>query len=158
MALAALNGWHVLQADFIAAYLAGDLKETVYMEQFPHLKEYFDAHPETARSLNYDIESVIELRRPLYGLKQSGACWQEKVRSIMRKRDYTPLISDNAIYQNKNVGIIVASYAEDFLLIGPNREDLQNLSQSLNSEVALNDLGDASWFLGVRIQRSTPTG
>lgn len=34
MALAILNGWHVLQADFISAYLAGELKETIYMEQF----------------------------------------------------------------------------------------------------------------------------
>lgn len=35
MALFALNGWYVLQADFISAYLAGSLKETIFMEQFP---------------------------------------------------------------------------------------------------------------------------
>lgn len=36
--------------------------------------------------------------------------------------------------------------------------DLKSLSQSLNIEVPLNDLGEAHWFLGVRIHRSSPTG
>lgn len=31
MALAAINEWHILQADIISAYLAGDLKEVIYM-------------------------------------------------------------------------------------------------------------------------------
>ena len=158
MALAALNGWYILQADFISAYLAGELKETIFMEQFPYLKEYFEAHPQEARKLNYAKDYVIELRKPLYGLKQSGACWQEKIREIMKKKNYFPLISDNAIYQNKQAKIIVASYIDDFLLLGQNRKELECLVKDLNSEVALNDLGDASWFLGVRIQRSSPTG
>ncbi|KAI1002587.1 hypothetical protein K3495_g5615 [Podosphaera aphanis] len=75
----------------------------------------------------------------------------------MSKYGYTPLISDNAIYRNKSMGIIVASYVDDFLLIGPDKYKLQALTQTLNSEVGLNDLGDASWFLGVRIRRSSPT-
>lgn len=35
MALAALNYWYILQADFMADYIAGELKETIHMEQFP---------------------------------------------------------------------------------------------------------------------------
>ncbi|KAI0995048.1 hypothetical protein K3495_g13133, partial [Podosphaera aphanis] len=158
MALAALKSWHILQADFISAYLAGDLKETIFMEQFPYLKEYFETHPKAAKDLGYTETSVIELKRPLYGLKQSGACWQDKVRCIMMKRGYKPLVSDNAIYMNKEKGITVASYVDDFLFIGPNVDELKSLSESLNSEVPLNDLGDAHWFLGVRVRRSSPTG
>ena len=93
MALAALNKWYVLQADFIAAYLAGDLKEKIFMEQFPYLKEYFVNHPEAARKFRYLEEGVIELRKPLSGLKQSGACWQEKVRSILKKKKGTRTIN-----------------------------------------------------------------
>ena len=158
MALAALNELYILQADFVSAYLAGELKETVFMEQFPYLKDYFDANPNHRKALNYSENSVIELKKPLYGLKQSGACWQEKIRTIMKAQNFTPLISDNAIYFNKTNGIIVASYVDDFLLVGPNRMRLQSLIASLNKEVALNDMGDAEWFLGMRIQRSSPTG
>lgn len=75
MALAALNEWYILQADFIAAYLAGELKEQIFMEQFPQLAEYFDNHPELASKLGYSRECVIELQKPLYGLGQSGACF-----------------------------------------------------------------------------------
>lgn len=69
MALAALNKLYVLQADFIAAYLAGDLKKTIYMEQFPYLKEYFNERPEAAAKFGYTEDRVIKLKKPLYGLK-----------------------------------------------------------------------------------------
>ena len=76
----------------------------------------------------------------------------------MIKHGFSPLISDNAIYLNRKTQIIVASYVDDFLLIGANRNDIKALTKSLNDEVPLNDLGEASWFLGVRIRRSSPTG
>lgn len=41
MALAALNFWYIFQADFISAYLTGELKENIYMEQLSQLKEFF---------------------------------------------------------------------------------------------------------------------
>ena len=113
MALAALNEWYILQADFIAAYLAGSLKETIFMEQFPFLSEFFEENPDLARKFNFARGSVIELKKLLYGLKQSGACWQEKIRNVMGSIGYQPLVSDNAIYQNKKAGIIVASYVDD---------------------------------------------
>ena len=69
----------------------------------------------------------------------------------MIKHGFSPLISDNAIYLNRKTQIIVASYVDDFLLIGANRNDIKALTKSLNDEVPLNDLGEASWFLGVRI-------
>lgn len=115
-------------------------------------------HALAPRRVNYTENSVIELKRPLYGLKQSGTCWQENVRGIMKRKVFFPLISDNAIYHNKQAKIVVASYVDDFLLMGSNRGDLESLVKGLNSEVALNDLGDTSWFLGVRIQRNSPTG
>lgn len=76
----------------------------------------------------------------------------------MGKNGYRPLISDNAVYYSEQAGIIVASYVDDFLLFGPDRNNLQALTKTLNDEVALNDLGSAEWFLGVRIRRTSPTG
>ncbi|CAD6498717.1 BgTH12-01134 [Blumeria graminis f. sp. triticale] len=158
MALAAINEWHILQADFISAYLAGDLKEVIYMRQFPYLKEFFNSNPDLSKASGYTEESIIQLQRPLYGLKQSGACWQDKVKSLMHTRGFKALAADDAIYFNKDSGVIVASYVDDFLLIGPDKSKISALTKSLNKSVPLNDLGEASWFLGVRVQRSSPTG
>ena len=127
MVLATLNGWYILQADFISAYLAGDLKETIFMKQFPQLKEYLRQFPDYVRKLGYTERSVIMLNKPLYGLKQSGNCWQMKVRGIMGKHGFKHLISNNAIYQNQSRKIIVASYVDDFMFFGPDKRDLQDL-------------------------------
>lgn len=74
MVLAALNEWQIFQTDFIAAYLSGDLKETINMQQFPYLKEFFDVNSELRKILGNTEESITELRKPLYGLKQSETC------------------------------------------------------------------------------------
>ncbi|KAI1006505.1 hypothetical protein K3495_g1716 [Podosphaera aphanis] len=138
IALATLNGWYTLLADFMSAYLAGDLKETIFMKQFPQFKDYLRQLPDYVRKLGYTERSVI--------------------RGIMEKHGFKHLIFDNAIYQNQSRKIIVASYVDDFMFFGPDKRDLQDLVKSLNNEVALTDLGDASWFLSVRIRRSSPTG
>lgn len=91
------------------------------MEQFPRLNEFFDEHPDLAERFGYTKDSVIKLMKPLYGLKQSGNCWQEKVKLIMMKNGFSPLVSDNAIYINRNTRIIVASYVDDFVLIGEDK-------------------------------------
>ncbi|KHJ31538.1 hypothetical protein EV44_g4108 [Erysiphe necator] len=100
----------------------------------------------------------MKLINPQYELKQSGNCLQEKLRLIVIKNGFSPLISDNAIYVIQKVKIIMVSCVDDFLLMGTNWNDIQALTKCLNDEVALNDLGDASWFLRVRIRRSSPTG
>lgn len=61
MALAVLIEWYILQTEFIVAYLVGELKEQIFMEQFPQLIEYFEAHPDLVTKLGYLRESVIEL-------------------------------------------------------------------------------------------------
>ena len=64
MALAALNGWYILQADFISAYLAGNIKETIYMGQFTRLKEFFIDYPNLGKNFRYTEDSVIKLMNP----------------------------------------------------------------------------------------------
>ncbi|RYP44694.1 hypothetical protein DL769_011501 [Monosporascus sp. CRB-8-3] len=158
MALAALLGWYILQIDFIAAYLNGKLKEDIYMKQFPMLKEYFDTYPKDRETHGFSPERVIKLMNPLYGLKQAGAAWQERVREILAKQGFRPLTSDDAIYHDPKTGNVIASYVDDFLLFGPDRQRLKDIAKKIAEDVPVKDLGDADWYLGVRIVRSSPTG
>ncbi|RYP37869.1 hypothetical protein DL768_010826 [Monosporascus sp. mg162] len=144
--------------DFIAAYLNGKLKEDIYMKQFPMLKEYFDTYPEDKEAYRFSPEKVIKLINPLYGLKQAGAAWQERVREILAKQGFYPLISDDTIYFNPKTGCIIASYVDDFLLFGANRQYLKSVAKEIAEDVPIKDLGDADWYLGVRIVRSSSTG
>lgn len=56
------KGYHIHQMDVTTAYIQGDLQETVYMEQPPMFEQ---------KKKN----KVCRLRRPIYGLKQSGRAW-----------------------------------------------------------------------------------
>ena len=61
MALAAVYGWHIIQIDFISAYLNGELKERIFMKQFLMLAEFFYEYPEKAKIYGYVKSIIIEL-------------------------------------------------------------------------------------------------
>ena len=67
LALAAQNGWSVYQLDVKSAFLHGELKEDVYVEQ----------------PLRYirkgEEEKVYKLNKALYGLKQAPRAWYSKI-------------------------------------------------------------------------------
>ena len=67
IAAAIYQGWIVHQADSETAYLNGDVQEEIYMSQ------------PTGFVVPGQEDKVCRLRRSLYGLKQSGRCWNEKM-------------------------------------------------------------------------------
>ncbi|RYP46575.1 hypothetical protein DL769_011380 [Monosporascus sp. CRB-8-3] len=158
MALAALMEWYIWQIDFIAAYLNGNLEEQIFMKRFPMLQEYFDTYPDERQRFDFAPEKIIRLMNPLYGLKQAGAAWQKKVRTILDKYGFKPLLSDDAIYLNAKTRDVIASYVDDFLLFGPDKARLKAIADAIAGDVPINDLGAADWYLGVRIVRSSETG
>ena len=75
MALAAVFGWHIIQIEFIAVYLNDELEESLFMEEFPMLAESFRENQKKAEIFGYVESMIIELRKPVYGLKQASATW-----------------------------------------------------------------------------------
>lgn len=67
-------------------------------------------------TFRYTEGSAIKLMKHLYGLKQTDNYWQEKVRAIIMKKGFSPLISDDAIYFNPEIPVIIASYVDDCFL------------------------------------------
>ncbi|RYP64124.1 hypothetical protein DL770_009248 [Monosporascus sp. CRB-9-2] len=69
-----------------------------YQQMVNMLKDEYDGtYPEDRETYRFSPEKVIKLMNPLYGLKQTGAAWQERVREILAKLGFHLLISDNAI-------------------------------------------------------------
>ncbi|RYP48577.1 hypothetical protein DL768_005576 [Monosporascus sp. mg162] len=94
----------------------------------------------------------------LYELKQAGAAWQKKVRTILVEYDFKPLTSDDAIYINPKTRDIITSHVDNFLLFSPDTGRLRYIADAIASNVPINDLGAIDWYLGVRIIRSSETG
>jgi hypothetical protein len=95
-------------------------------------------------------ELVCKLKKSLYGLKQSPRMWYQKfdIGFARRKEDhcvYFKLSGDHLIY--------LVLYVDDMLLIGNNKEIIQDVKTQLSSKFDMKDLGASNFILGMEIKR-----
>ena len=143
VALAAHYDWELHHMDVKSAYLNGDLDEEIYMEQ-----------PEGA-AIPGKQDYVCRLRKSLYGLKQAGRTWHHKINRALQQRGFIPLESDHCVYvrkQNTSI-IIIALYVDDLLLAASELKELRSFKQDLTREFEMEDLGEATFILGIEILR-----
>ena len=73
LAFAAEEGWPVYQMDVKSAFLNGNLKEEVYVEQPPGFV------------IPGSESKVWRLRKALYGLKQAPRPWYQRIDTFFRE-------------------------------------------------------------------------
>ena len=101
-------------------------------------------------------ELVCKLRKSIYGLKQAGRAWFEKINAALVRMDFTPLDSDHCVYvrrQGDDVLYIVL-YVDDLLLIGSSLVEVKQLKVDLSARFEMTDLGEAEYVLGLQITRN----
>ena len=144
VALAALYDYEIEQMDAVTAFLNSEMDGEVYVELPPGWAEC---------GIRMSKEMVCKLLKALYGLKQAPRLWQEKLRKELKKLGFEPLKADQCIYRNEETGVIVVTYVDDFLIIGKKGPKIDNLKEDLQATFKMEDLGPASYFVGVRIVR-----
>jgi hypothetical protein len=147
IALTAHHDWELHHMDVKSAYLNGDLDEEIYMHQ---PEGYVAAGKE---------QHVWKLNKSLYGLKQAGRTWHQKIDVALKRRGFTTLEADQCVYvkrQPKTV-IIIALYVDDLLIASNNPTDLTQFKRDLAAEFKMEDLGEANFILGVKIERNRTT-
>jgi hypothetical protein len=97
---------------------------------------------------------VCKMENSLYGLKQSPRMWYQKFDTYMlglgfkRSKDdhyeYFKLIGDHLIH--------LFLYVDDMLLIGNNKEIIQDVKTQLSSKFDMNDLDASNFILGMEIK------
>ncbi|WP_416514696.1 reverse transcriptase domain-containing protein, partial [Klebsiella pneumoniae] len=114
LALALQHGWSLSQLDVKNAFLHGDLKEEVYMEQPPGYSEH-DAS-------NW----VCKLHRSLYGLKQASRSWFESFSLEIQSHGFIRSVLDHSlfIYKDAKVTTWVLIYVDDIIITGSNEEHI----------------------------------
>jgi hypothetical protein len=79
----------------------------------------------------FQQRSVCRLRKSLYGLKQSGRTWTKR----------------------GSVVLIISLYVDDLLLASDNLNELIKVKAELSSRFDMEDMGEASFVLGIKITR-----
>jgi hypothetical protein len=88
-------------------------------------------------------ELVCKLKKYLYGLKQSPRMWYRKFDTYMLGLGFIRSKEDHCVYF-KLIGdhfIYLVLYVDDMLLIGNNKEIIQDVKTQLSSKFDMKDLG-----------------
>ena len=143
LSVAAAFDFEVEQMDVKTEFLHGDLEEEIYMRQ-----------PE-GFAVKGKKELVCKLKKSLYGLKHSSRMWYQKFDTFIRGLGFTRSKADHCVYF-KLIGdrvIYLVLYVDDMLLVGNDKEIIQDLKTQLSSKFDMKDLGAANYILGMEIKR-----
>ena len=141
--LAVSYGWDIQQIDINNAFLNGDLKEAVFMEQPPGFIDDCQPH------------HVCQLRKALYGLKQAPRAWFHKLKGALIEWGFHSSSSDVSFFIKRSGTdvIFLLVYVDDILITGSNESHIKTTISALNSKFALKDLGAVNYFLGFEAYR-----
>lgn len=148
LGLVEAEGLYLEQLDVKTAFLHGDLKEVIYMEQ---PQGYIAPGKE---------DLVCKLQKSLYGLKQAPRQWYKKFDAFMCGSGYTRCQSDHCCYFKRfdNSYIILLLYVDDMLIAGANFNEIEKLKKEMSNQFAMKDLGAAKKILGIKIIRDKVVG
>jgi hypothetical protein len=142
LAIAALEDLELESVDISSAYLNGVLEEEVYMKQ-----------PEGFEEKGPDW--FWRLWKSLYGLKQAGRCWHEKLNSVLEKMGFKRIVCEHSIWVfiRGDVRIIIPVFVDDMTIAAKSKSAIQQVKDDLRKHFKLRDLGPTTWLLGVEIKR-----
>jgi hypothetical protein len=145
LALAVHFDWPLRQLDVSNAFLHGVLPEEVYMEQ--PWGFVGPLHP----------DHVCMLHKSLYGLKQAPRAWFHRLSQCLLDLEFTASFMDTSLftYHKSGIHIFLLVYVDDIVLTGTHSTFLASLTQRLQTEFALKDLGPLGYFLGIQVTRTT---
>ena len=103
LTLEAIENLHTKSIDFVLAYPQANLDVDIYME----LPQGFNVGPESGRY-------VLKLQKNLYGLKQAGHNWSEKLSGALGNLSINPSKVDTYVFMGEDVIVLV--YVDDCLI------------------------------------------
>ena len=147
LAIAAQSDMEMEQIDIKGAYLNGELEdgEVIYMQ-----------HPPGYQPMGAEGK-VLRLRKTLYGLKQSGRRWYQKLTWIfVDQLGFKRCDVDQAIYfrQLPPDLIVIVVHVDDCTLVATRHALITKLKSDISQYVEISDLGPLHWLLGIQVKRN----
>ena len=145
LAVAAQHGWPIYQLDVKSAFLYGELKEEVYVDQ-----------PEGFIRAGEE-DKVYRLRKALYGLKQAPRAWFSRLETYFRREGFEKSNYDHTLFFKKDGSklLVVSVYVDDLILTGNDEDMCTKFKSSMKEEFEMTDMGKMKFFLGVEVLQSS---
>jgi hypothetical protein len=136
--------------DVVTAYLYGSLDSDIYMKVLDGIQI---PNPNTNRNMY-----CVKLKKSLYGLKQSGRMWYNRVSEFLLKKGYTNNDDCPCVFTKKSpTGFCTISVYVDDLNIIDNPKDIEEARNHLTTEFEMKDLGKTKYCLGLQLEH-LPSG
>ncbi|KZV54961.1 hypothetical protein F511_37851 [Dorcoceras hygrometricum] len=144
--MAAQNSWPIFQLDVKSAFLHGDLKEEVFIDQPPGYVQIGFEH------------QVCKLKKALYGLKQAPRAWYNRIETYFLKEGFRKCPYEYNLFIKLEDGgkmLLVCLYVDDLIYTGNDRSLSEYFKTSMMTEFEMSDLGKMHYFLGLEVAQST---
>ena len=143
LALAACNDWEIQQMDVKDAYLNAPIDEVIYMQQ---PLGFLEKGKETY---------VCLLQKSLYGLRQAGHLWYERLLKALMKFGFMQCRVEHCVfYKHVNGGLVIVVVAvDDLTLVASSTKLMQATKLQFKTEFEMSDDGEIHWLLGIEIKR-----
>ncbi len=144
--LALTQNMQIHQLDVKTAFLNGRLDEEIYMS----LPDGF----------SHEDGRVCLLKRAIYGLRQAPKAWNDRLSSDLRSIGFKPITCAESVfvatYQSHRVYLLI--YVDDMLIMCTCLRTLETVKRQLSKFYTVKDLGEAEFFLGVKMECSRDGG
>jgi len=151
--LCAAENLRVFQADVKAAFLQAPLRETIFIKAPPGFQ---------SRSADGE-EEVLELENAIYGLKQSGNCFWEAMRTHLVSNGFTSLMGDPCLFRKimpDGKVILACTYVDDITYGVTNQATADDFLSMLRSRFVI-DEGEGApidFLLGMAVHQDLQKG
>ena len=137
--------WKCIRLTIKGVYLNGELidHEVIYMQQPPGY------HTASNKRL------VHHLQKTLYGLKQSGCCWYQKLVEIMMTHlKFSRSNVDQTVFFHcdKRSVMVVLVHVDDCTITASSMSLINDFKLRISQHVEITNLGELHWLLGIKVK------
>lgn len=148
IAVSIAKEWRFYQIDIDTAYLNASIPEdtVIYIRPPKGLK------PVPPRKNG--VRPVFRLKRALYGTKQAGRLWYDKLYESIINYGFLPTTACSSIYtktEDEQVIAIMAVFVDDIPICAKSDENIRDIIEKFKSEYGVKDLGYPKEILRTRI-------